>query len=586
MEEYLKEDNEGQGPRARGPEAGATDAKARENEATEAEAREAEAEAGRVQGPRAEGSHNERGRAGAEASTIGTYIRQGLISALLSGARIRGARLLLMLSGGADSMVLLHFLLELKAELGFELAAFSLDHMFRKEASYQDLLFVRAEAEKRGIRLHSYRRDVGARARELGIGDELCARKTRYNLAHSLRLCYGYDYIISAHHRSDAVESLFLHFIRGSGLGGLRGIAEVDGPVLRPLLFAPKAAIMEAARRLNIPYREDETNSENHYSRNYLRNEILPRLERLNPNLEASLMRTAALIREEDDFLEELAMTKLEELSLGRLENASEPELKMELDLPNLKACHLALRRRIFLHLLRRELGRVDVYSSIVEELIRLIETSSGKRLEFRGLVFEMERDRLIIRKPRTRTAAPSPTMHYGFNEIGGLRLVCELASFKKGRIYLLDHYAPPCPHQPSTGTSPHDLSCALSPPLPASPPTAPYLPSEDAGLLDYLLIPSSLFEEGLHLRQRRPEDVIRPRRLKGSTRKVKKLLNDYKIPRYRREELLYLASPFEVLWILGIEKTFEHDRILYHSDESENIVLIRAYALFNKEIL
>lgn len=483
------------------------------------------------------------------------YFREGLRQSLLASVPIEGKKLLLMLSGGADSMVLLHFLMELKDGLGFELGAFSLDHMFRGEASLEDLNFVRAEAEKRKIRLHAYRRDVGARARELGMGDEISARMTRYTLAEALRLCYGYDYIVSAHHRSDAVESIFLHFIRGSGLGGLRGIRAVDGPVLRPLLFASKEDILKAAKDLNIPYREDETNNENSYSRNYLRNEVMPRLERLNPKLENALMRAAALLSDEDDFMEDMAALRLKELAKKEgLEGkvGLKRDYELALDLQGLRATHPALKRRLLLKILRERLGRVDVYSSVVEELMKLTQAPSGKKIEFRGLLFEIERDVLIIRVKRELDPTAKLVLGYGPHRIRDIHIFCEKAALKEGRIYLED-------------------GRVLGPPLSSG---------GEAKLLDYLVLPKEVFEKGLIIREREAEDVMRPKRLKGRARKIKKLLNDYKIPAHKREGLIYLASEFEVLWILGIEKTFVHSQLLAQSEENKNIVLIRAYAL------
>lgn len=470
-----------------------------------------------------------------------TYLKDKLRKNLETLIDVKGKKLLLMLSGGADSMVLLHFLMELKSELGFELAAFSLDHMFRGEASYQDLLFVKEESEKRNLKLHAYRRDVAARARELGIGDELCARLTRYHLAESLRQCYGYDYILSAHHRSDAAESLLLHFIRGSGLGGLKGIRELDGAILRPLLFASKAEILKAAKELSIPFREDETNSENTYSRNYLRNEIIPRLENLNPNLEASLMRTADIIAEEDAYLELLAKEKIEELKLP----CGDEGLKLKLE--ELRTCHLALKRRLILHILRASLGKVDVYSTIVEEILKLLSLGTGKKVEFRGLVFELEREALIIRRLKLRDDLGIYKLCYGKKRLPSLILDCQKAKISKGKILLEDGL---------------------------------FDPKREVKLLDYLVLAEEEYEGGLVIRKREAEDSMRPARLKGKSRKIKKLLNDHKLPAYQREELLYLANSFEVLWILGIEKTYVHTQLLTDKDIDKNIVLIRAYSL------
>lgn len=104
--------------------------------------------------------------------------------------------------------------------------------------------------------------------------------------------------------------------------------------------------------------------------------------------------------------------------------------------------------------------------------------------------------------------------------------------------------------------------------------------PKREVKLLDYLVLPIEELERGLVIRKREAEDSMRPARLKGKSRKIKKLLNDHKLPAYQREELLYLANSFEVLWILGIEKTYVHTQLLTDKDIDKNIVLIRAYSL------
>lgn len=453
-------------------------------------------------------------------------------------------KLLLMVSGGADSMVLLHFLMELKDDFSYKIGIFSLDHMFRGESSLSDLMFVKDYAAAHGIKFYGYRRNVAERAKELGIGEELCARIIRYNLASSISLSYSYDYILSAHHASDSVESMLMHLFRGSGLGGLKGIAEVEGNIVRPLLFINKKDILMLADSLKIPYKEDATNSENNYSRNFLRNEIIPCIERLYPSVENTLIRSSMILKDENDYLETVTN---QALVAATKYDFTDREGIMALDINSLKTMHPAIRRRVFLSCIRKFLGKVDVYSSAIEEVSHILNSESGKKVEIRDIVIERERSELIIRK---------------INKDNKSKLTLSLKDgvTYKNHLFKLDK------------AEIRDKRVYIGGVL--------FEPSRESSLKDWLLIDNDRLNKGVHLREREPEDIICPARLKGYSRSIKKLLNDHKIPRHEREKLIYLAGEFKILWILGIEKNYEHNKLLYSDEKTKNIVLIRAYSL------
>ena len=197
-----------------------------------------------------------------------------------------GGTVLCALSGGRDSMAMLHILSRL-AEEGFRVAAAHFNHRLRSAAD-RDEAFVRDWCRERDIPLTCGAGDVRTFAAREGLGIEDAARKLRYAFLETVARDMGADRIATAHHREDNAETVLLHLLRGTGLQGLGGIAPVRGKIVRPLLETSRAEIDEYVQRNSIPYVEDESNQDTHFTRNRLRLEVLPRLELLNPALPAA----------------------------------------------------------------------------------------------------------------------------------------------------------------------------------------------------------------------------------------------------------------------------------------------------------
>ena len=199
-----------------------------------------------------------------------------------------GSRVLAAVSGGADSMCLLHALLTLRASLDITVAAAHFNHQLRPEAEAEER-FVRAWCAEHEVPCHTGRGNVAAQAAAAGTGIEETARQLRYAFLEDAAEQAGADRIATAHHAGDNAETVLLHLIRGSGLRGLGGIPSVRGKVIRPLLTVERREIEAYLARHCIPHVEDASNQDTAYRRNYLRREILPRLEQLNPRLNQRL---------------------------------------------------------------------------------------------------------------------------------------------------------------------------------------------------------------------------------------------------------------------------------------------------------
>lgn len=217
---------------------------------------------------------------------------------------LAGKTVLCAVSGGRDSMALLHVLLEMAQREGFAVAVAHYNHRLR-ESAVRDEVLVREHCASLGLPFYLGGGDVRAYAKTHGTSIEDAARTMRYAfLQDTAREC-GADYIATAHHRQDNAETLLLHLLRGSGLNGLGGIVPVRGNIIRPLLEVDRAEIEDHIKKHNIPYAEDETNQDTVYTRNRLRHELLPLLEGIAPGSVSRIADTAQRLRADEEFLQQ-----------------------------------------------------------------------------------------------------------------------------------------------------------------------------------------------------------------------------------------------------------------------------------------
>ena len=216
---------------------------------------------------------------------------------------VRGQRLLIALSGGADSVALSCMLVQRRDALGLTLFAAHVDHSIRGEESRADAEYCRVLCERLDIPFYLERVDVPA-SRLSGEGVETAARRLRYEALRRVRTQTGADWIVLAHHQDDQAETVLMHLLRGSGPDGAGGMAECSGDLYRPLLNTPKCALEDFLTEQNIPWRTDRTNLTPCTPRNALRLHGLPALEESYPGAKAALARHAESMRCENRFME------------------------------------------------------------------------------------------------------------------------------------------------------------------------------------------------------------------------------------------------------------------------------------------
>lgn len=292
-----------------------------------------------------------------------------------------GRRVVVALSGGADSVALLDCMAQLAREEGaFEVVAAHLDHGLRPEAP-ADATFCGELCQSLGVPIEFGQGDVSARAQRDGEGIEAAARAERYAFLHRVQAARGAHAIALAHTGDDQAETLLLRLVRGSGRTGLAAMRARSGDLRRPLLQVGRQEILHHLAVRGLIWREDPSNRDDRYGRNRVRHELLPYLEtRFNPAIREGLARTAALLADEEDLIESAVAAWL-----GRA--AARDENDWILDRHALNAAPPALARRAVRCMLERTGGGAGIAALHVERVLGLAaaERSSGRRLALPG---------------------------------------------------------------------------------------------------------------------------------------------------------------------------------------------------------
>jgi len=208
--------------------------------------------------------------------------------------------MLVAVSGGIDSMVLLHLLHSLKVDVAVAHCNFNL----RGSESRTDEDFVRLQATKQGLPFFRKSFDTILIARQLGVSVQEAARHLRYKWFDQLLFDYQYDYYVTGHNFDDRLETFFINAMRGSGVSGLRSIPEKNGNCIRPLLFATRMEIEDYAKKNNISFLEDSSNLKDDYTRNRIRHFLMPVLKTIDPDFKKGMAKTLENMAKTEAFIQ------------------------------------------------------------------------------------------------------------------------------------------------------------------------------------------------------------------------------------------------------------------------------------------
>ena len=304
----------------------------------------------------------------------------------------QGGLVLCAVSGGRDSVCLLHYLWSISERCGFSVAAAHYNHHMRPTAQ-RDEDFVRDLCAQLTVPFYTDGCDVVAAAERSGCGVEETGRRLRYEFLHRLADELGASRIATAHHQGDQAETVLLNLLRGTGSEGLGGIPPVRGRLIRPLLQTSREEIEAYLDSHGLGHVEDETNESLAFSRNRLRRIVLPELEKINPALRRNIARTAEIVRREDAYLDELAAGYL-------------PATGTEISCRALVEAPKVLRPRMVRLLLDRlEMGKKDMAAAHIDAVLALAE--KGGMADLPGAVAVCRGGMLTLRVRKEKRLAP-----------------------------------------------------------------------------------------------------------------------------------------------------------------------------------
>ncbi|CAN2042113.1 tRNA(Ile)-lysidine synthase [Candidatus Magnetomoraceae bacterium gMMP-15] len=419
------------------------------------------------------------------------------------------------LSGGPDSVALLHTLISISSELSISLAAAHLNHCLRGSESDRDEDFVKKLCARLNIPCYTQRINVIKYQQQHGLSLEEAARNVRYDFFKKIAEKHGFNKLALAHHADDNAELVLMYMLRGSGPLGLSGIPPVrDGWIIRPFIKVSRAEILKFSDSNKYDYVIDKSNSDIKYMRNKIRCTLLPLLkDDYNPGVAQTLNRMASIIREEEDWLKEVVRPIFDDAVIKKQREY------ISLSLDRLNVLHKALRRRVLrmaLAEVRGNLRRITLFH--IDAVDRLIQKGKhGKSLDLPyGIKAGIEEKTLVFfKKENYKSLKECQSFEYLIKGPGIIRikeLECEL-HISITNIKMFSDYN-------HTG--------------------------QNTGFFDIGKIRFPML-----LRNCRPGDRFTPLGMKGS-QKIKKYFINQKIPENKRWNCPVLLNKGKIIWLVG----------------------------------
>lgn len=291
-----------------------------------------------------------------------------------------GDRLVLGVSGGPDSIAMLNILNDIrndkKLHIEFDIIVAHVNHLIREEAK-DDERFVKDFCKRINVPFYSKSIDVQKVANNNKIGTEEAGRNARYDFFDEVLAKTNSNKIAIAHNKNDKVETMIMNILRGSGTTGLKGIEPIkNNKYIRPLIECERSEIEEYCAQNNIEPRIDRTNFENIYTRNKIRNVVIPYIKKeFNPNIIKTMDRLSELVKEEDEYLENTVKSKYKELIV------EEKEKEYIMNLKEFNKLEKVIKSRLLLYTISRLLGTTKGIEKIhIEDIIKLCEKNIGDK--------------------------------------------------------------------------------------------------------------------------------------------------------------------------------------------------------------
>ncbi len=400
-----------------------------------------------------------------------------------------GKKLLLATSGGLDSMVMT----DLFHKLPFEIAIAHCNFQLRGLESFGDQRFIQDYCETNEIKLFLTQFDTEAFANDYKISTQVAARELRYSWFYELLDTENYDYILTAHHADDNLETFLIHLVRGTGIDGFTGIPPQNGKVIRPFLIFSRSEIEHYAKDNIIEWREDSSNASDKYLRNKIRHNLVPILKELNPDFLSSFHKTQNYLQESKSMVEDASFLVYQQV-------AKEKGTEIYFDLNQLKKLP---NFKSYLYHWFNGFG-----FAAWEDIYDLVDAQSGKQVfsnEFRLL---KNRDFLILSPLNSDDENEEYFVNKNQKEV---KVPLNLSLSKVTDICLVSN-------------------------------TTIFV---DEDKLWYPLV----------LRRWRDGDIFKPFGMEGKSKKVSKFFKDEKLSLIEKEKAWILCADNEIVWIVGIRQ-------------------------------
>lgn len=440
-----------------------------------------------------------------------TIIRENLIQ--------KNDKILIGLSGGADSVLLFNVLYQLKDDLDFGIKTCHINHSYRVTAD-RDENFSREISEEKNVQFFSKKVDMKQFSIDNSISLEDSGRILRYNCFNKILETENFNKIAVAHHLDDQVETFFLHLFRGSGIDGLCGIQYRNKNVIRPLLDVSKNEILNYLDSNNIEYVTDETNFIADVKRNKIRLEMLPYIqENFNNSINESIYRTINILQDSKEIIDDITNLKFEKL-------VSQRNGEYSIDVKLFEIEKTSIQRNIIRKLLIELNGsNQNIRMAYIDDIIELFDLKNGREYIFKDYSFFKSYDKVIIRKNVDNKKSQSVKFELGTIIFGDFKISSYLS--KNTNIK----------------------------------------PSRNKMVFD-----SKILSHNLVLRRRENGDRIK---LKGFTKKIKDVFIDNKVLQIERDNYPILSDEENVYAILSLKRS---NLYMKNSNSKEVLVIEVTY--------
>ena len=293
-----------------------------------------------------------------------------------------GDTIVIGVSGGPDSMTLLNVLILLNKmqKINCKLVVAHINHGIRVEAD-EETKYVQEFCQKNNIPCYVRKEKVEELARESKIGTEEAGRKARYEFFDEISQKTSSNKIAVAHNKNDKIETIIMHVLRGSGTSGLIGIEPIrENKYIRPLIETAREDIEKYCLENNLEPKIDKTNLESIYKRNKIRNDLIPYIKKeFNPNIVKTINRLSEVATEENEYLEKIAKSEFENISVNLENNLQEKQVA--LDLKKFNNLELVIKRRVILYTISKVTGStVGIEKVNIDEIIKLCKNNIGNK--------------------------------------------------------------------------------------------------------------------------------------------------------------------------------------------------------------